>query len=146
MSAQKLQSWLASGAVLSSLAHQAAALGNLQRVWETLAPAPLGSACRVGGIKESVLLLYANNGAVAAKVRQLAPSLLEKLKKKGLEVTSIQVRVQVDVMGEPVRLPKNRVLDEVARESLRDLAEHLEESPLRAALEKMLRNARSDGK
>jgi hypothetical protein len=140
MSAQKLQSWLSSGAALSSLAHQAAALGELQRLWETLAPPPLGRACRVAGIKDRVLSLYASNGAMAAKVRQLAPSLLEKLQKKGFEVTSIQVRVQVDVMTEPARPAKSLVLGAVACESLRDLADHLEDSPLRDAVEKMLKN------
>lgn len=139
MSAQKLQSWLSSGAVLSSLANQAAQLGELQRLWETLAPVPLGSTCRVAGVKDRALMLYANNGAMAAKVRQLAPSLLDKLQKKGLEVTAIQVRVQVDASWQPVKPTKNLVLGAVACESLHGLADQLEDSPLRAAVEKMLK-------
>lgn len=138
MSARKLQSYFGATATLAALAGQAERMRTLQQHWEQVAPQPLAETCQVGGVQDQILVLYANNGAIAAKIRQLAPTLLDKFKKKGLEVTAIQVRVQVHRPApdkKPVRRPQ---LGSAGMDSLRQLAERLEASPLRQALERML--------
>lgn len=146
MSVRKLQSYFTSTASLAALAERVAHLSDLQLLWEKLAPSPLAGMCRVSGLQDRVLVLYANNGAIAAKVRQLAPTLLEKFQKRGLEVTSILVRVQAGYFPPRERPPKALRLGPAGFDRLRQLAGRLEDSPLRQALEAMLeRHAVEDG-
>ncbi|MFA5241869.1 MAG: DUF721 domain-containing protein [Sulfuricella sp.] len=146
MSVRKLQSYLTSTTSLAALAERIAHVSKLQRLWERLAPPPLAQMCRVSGLQDRILVLYANNGAIAAKIRQLAPTVLEKFQKNGVEVTAILVRVQADFRPLRERPPKTLRLGSAGAASLRQLAVQLEESPLKRALEAMLeRHAVEDG-
>lgn len=145
MSARKLQSYFASTANLAALSGKVEHLRELQRQWERNAPPPLAQMCRVSGVQDRVLVVYASNGAIAAKARQLAPTILEKFQKKGLEVTAILVRVQARHLTEYQKPIKTLRLGRAGTERLRELAERLDESPLRQALERMLeRHAKED--
>lgn len=138
MSARKLQSYFGSTATLAALAGQVERVCALQRHWEQVAPPTLAQMCQVSGLQDQVLVLYANNGAIAAKLRQLAPTMLDKLKKRGVEVTAIQVRVQARFLAPEQKPVKSLRLGTAGRESLRQLAERLDASPLKQALESML--------
>jgi hypothetical protein len=138
MSARKLRSFLDSSATLVALSAQVERLLELQRLWEQIAPPPLAHACNVASLRDQVLALYANNGAIAAKVRQLAPTLLEKAQKSGLEVTAISVRVQARPAIPENKPIKNLHFGPSATSSLRRLVASLDESPLRQALKRML--------
>lgn len=61
---------------------------------EALIPVPLRSAVRAGPIEGAVWCLILDNNAVAAKIRQLLPSLESHLRIKGWEVNSIRLKVQ----------------------------------------------------
>jgi hypothetical protein len=61
---------------------------------ETLIPAALRSAVRAGPIEGTVWCLILDNNAVAAKIRQLLPSLESHLRAKGWEVSAIRLKVQ----------------------------------------------------
>ncbi|PWB59405.1 MAG: hypothetical protein C3F18_00920 [Nitrosomonadales bacterium] len=146
MSVRKLQSYFTSTAGLAALAERVAHVSELQHLWETLAPPPLARMCRISGLQDRILVVYASNGAIAAKARQLAPTLLEKFQKRGFEVTSILVRVQASFRPPQERPPKTLRLGAAGAASLRQLAGRLEDSPLKQALEKMLeRHAVEDG-
>ena len=146
MSVRKLQSYFTSTSGLSALAEGVARLTELQRLWEKLAPPPLAQMCRVSGLQDRILVLYANNGAIAAKARQLAPTLLEKFQKRGLEVTAILVRVQAGFRPSDEKRPKTLRLSSAGMASLSRLAGQLEASPLKRALQVMLeRHAVEDG-
>lgn len=145
MSARKLQSYLGSTATLAALSSHVEHLLELQRLWESLAPSPLAQMCRVSGLQDRILVVYANSGAVAAKVRQLAPTVLEKFQKKGLEVTAILVRVQARYVVQETKPIKTLLLGTAGSASLRRLADQLTASPLKQALERMLeRHAEQD--
>ncbi len=146
MSVRKLQSYFTSATSLAALAARVAHLSELQRLWEKLAPPPLAQMCKISGLQDRVLVLYANNGAIAAKARQLAPTLLEKFQKRGFEVTSILVRVQAGFRPRQEKPPKTLRLGPAGVASFRQLAGELEESPLKQAIEAMLkRHAVEDG-
>lgn len=138
MSVRTIQSYIGSATPLAILSEQVARLLSLQRTWESVAPQRLAHFCQVASLRDRTLVLYANNGAVAAKVRQLVPSLLEKFQKKGLEITAILVRVQAGSMTAVSDPPKTMRLEGCALDALRQLTERLGASPLREALEKML--------
>lgn len=138
MSARKLRSFFGSSATLAALSAQVDHLLELQRVWTRIAPPSLVQSCNVASLRDGVMALYASNGAVAAKVRQLTLSLLEKAKKNGVEVTAISVRVQARPLPREDKPIKTLRFGPAALASMRQLAGGLDPSPLREALERLL--------
>lgn len=137
MSARKFRSYLESSP-LAPLTGQVERMLELQQHWEKVAPPALAMTCKAAGLKDRILILYAINGAIAAKALQLAPTMLNKLQKRGVEVTAIQVRVQAPFMS-PERKPIKRLrIGTAGRAYLRQLAGRLEDSPLKQALERLL--------
>ena len=61
-----------------------------------IAPPQLAQRCALGGFVEGNLTIYADNGAIAAKLRQMLPSLLLKFQAMGYEVTAIRIAVQAN--------------------------------------------------
>ena len=121
---------------LSTLAEKAQALNVAQKIWHEAVPAPLKSCTQAGSIQHKRLTIYAENGAVAAKIKMLLPSLLSKLQKQGLEITSIRVQVQVQSKAEKASKP-SRHLSESASKSVQSLAQQLEGTALGDALTRL---------
>jgi len=94
-------------------------------------------------IEKNVLTLAANNSAIAAKIRQLTPELIQQLKLHGCEVTGIQVRVQVTL---PVATPIHHAVSvsENGRKKLNELAVSLSDSPLKNALQRLINSKKSN--
>ena len=99
-------------------------------------PAGLAASATVTVSDAGEVVLYADNGAVAAKLRQLAPRILNSLRQRGNEVTAVRVQVQVTSRDKPLR-QKQISLSEGAGQAVLGLAERLEKSPLRQALEQL---------
>ena len=76
---------------LSELAQESQ---NRLRCVLPLIPAPLRSAIRSGPIDEQSWCLLLDNNAVAAKLRQLLPVLLQRLRAEGHAVERIRLKVQ----------------------------------------------------
>ena len=60
----------------------------------SLLPAPLRSSVQAGPIEEGNWCLLVSSNAVAAKLRQLLPTLQAHLHNKGLGVSAIRIKVQ----------------------------------------------------
>ncbi len=60
---------------------------------EPLLPAGLRSAVKAGPIDKTVWCVILDNNSVAAKFRQLLPSLEAHLRSKGFDVQSIRIKV-----------------------------------------------------
>ncbi len=65
---------------------------------ESLIPGSLRAAIQAGPIEGDAWCLILDNNAVAAKLRQLVPSLEAHLRSKGWEVNSIRLKVQMSRM------------------------------------------------
>ena len=91
----QINSYFDSNQELRSLLLKAEQLRALQQSFEQVAPAALVRFSHVMLLEQTILTLMADNSAVAAKLRQLAPRLAQLLTEIGCEVTAIQVRVQV---------------------------------------------------
>ena len=139
MPARKVGYYLDTTPAVQSLVKQALRLIEMQRVFTEIAPKPLAQSSRVGRFTHSSLLLFADNGAVATKLKQLTPSLLVKFQKREYEVTAIRVEVQPPPR-QPIPRKKTR-LSGKASGYLQELAAGLPASPLRAALEGLLARA-----
>jgi hypothetical protein len=98
----------------------------------------LTQACRVKQLRDGTLTLLAENAAIAAKLKQLAARLLASYLKLRWQVTSIRIEVQVrDAAAEPApkREPKRLSIETI--ENLENLADQMEDSPLKRALTTM---------
>ncbi|MCB5186239.1 DUF721 domain-containing protein [Methylobacillus gramineus] len=125
-------------AELAALSEQAEKLTLSQQQWNAIVPAPLKPYTQAGSVSHKRLTVYADNGAVAAKIKLLLPSLMVGLQKQGLEVTSI--RVEVQVKSSPAKASKKlRVISPVAAASLEKLAGELKGSALGDAIARLSR-------
>jgi hypothetical protein len=100
---------------------------GLQQVFFEIAPRQLAQFCTLGAFSEGNLTICASNGAIAAKVRQIVPSLSRKFQARGYEVTAIRIAVQADC-NSPItgrRSTGKPGIDSAGRESLAQLAKKL---------------------
>ena len=106
-------------------------------------PSALAAASRVANLKAGTLLVLADNAAIAAKLRQIAPRLVLQFKERGFEVTGIRVEVQV-------KPHKIKAEDDITKRSLppdaiKDfsaLSDALPASPLKSALARLVARRR----
>lgn len=143
MTARKLDTFFSEPASpLNRLAHAAQRLNAISRIWETVAPIGLARSCRVGRLDDGVLTLLADNGAIASKIKQQLPSLLEKLQTRGSEITGIRVDVQVKIPSpERASAPKQGISQQ-SLASLEKLDADLTDSPLKEALTNLIKHQR----
>lgn len=114
---------------LSKMAEKVKELTSIQKIWNESLPAQLKPYTQAGNIEHKRLTVHVESGAIAAKIKLLLPSLMSKLQKHGLEVTSI--RVQVDVQSKQAEIAKpSRHLSEIASKNVESLAKKLEGSEL----------------
>lgn len=116
-------------------------LKRLQAAYEQAAPAYLGQASRVANYKQGMVVIHADSGGVAVKLKQLSPSLTGVFLGMGIECSGIQVRVQPAQEGPEARPRPNRALTPNARQGLGELAAGMADSPLRRALESLLKRS-----
>lgn len=125
------------------LAMQAERLRRLQAMLDATLPAHLAPGTRIANLKRGKVIIHADSGAVAVKLRQLAPRLAAGFIQQGEEVTGIEVRVQASrprMANAKRKVPKTLGLR--TKQTLTSLAAGLTEgSPIQRALLKLLRNA-----
>lgn len=119
----------------------------MQQAFVKIAPHQLAHHCVLGGFSEGNLTICANNGAIAAKLRQILPSLLLKFHAMGYEVTAIRITVQANYRNIRGRglADKTPGIGQVGLERLKDLAEELPQSPLKTAIESLLKKQCMEG-
>ena len=151
MPTRPLARLIGENAELGPVRDRLAEVARLQARFSQVAPATLSQACRVCAIDGSTVVVRADNAPVAAALRAMAPRLLAALKdsaagKKSLknkreeELTGLRVELQVAVPP-PRRAPAAR--GELPREALGTLAQTLSDSPLKTALDRIARQAKS---
>ena len=137
---QRLETLLRGAPELRDLSGRAGELSQLQKIWDCAVPETLRPFTRAGGFKHRRIMVFADNGAVAAKLKMQSASLLKNLQNKGLEVTSIRVEVQVQ-SRRPAQPGIERHISPQASSSLENLAEQLPDSPLRTALQRLAKRS-----
>lgn len=139
----RIQRFLGSGDTLARLADHASRLRRLQTVFEQHVPPALRASCSVANLKDGKLVLLARGGAAAARLKQIAPTLVEQFAVAGVPVTAVQVKVQIVEESEPRRAAPERSLSDAGRRSLAELSATLPpDSPLRESLERLVRRSR----
>jgi len=111
-----------------------------QKIWSEIAPDNLAQFSHASAIKNQQITIFANNNAVAAKIKLFLPSLLIKLENLGCEVTSIRVKVQVKSSHQA----KSKVIKKISSKAgagLQQLAKNLSGTPLGDVLSKLANKA-----
>lgn len=133
---RRLDALLRDNAELQAISGQASRIAELQKIWSDIVPQALRPYTRAGGLQHRRISVFADNGAVAAKLKMLAPGLLKSLQNKGLEVTAIRIEVQVKSTPR-ARPTQPRQLSCAAAKTITSLAESLPQSALRSVLERL---------
>ena len=121
---------------LQALNREIRQLLALQSVLADVLPGNLAPSVRVALVKAGELILFADNGAVAAKLRQMLPRILISLRQRGCEITGIHLQMQVRIRDNP--LPRKQIsLTREARDEIRLVSERLNDSPLKTALSRL---------
>ena len=104
-------------------------------------PGALAAGCRVLRLTEGEVLVFARHGGVATKLKLMHETLVLALQRRGLPVTSLCVKMHVDTPPPP-RPAKTVVLSPRAAVALHTAAAHISSPMLKAALERLARQAR----
>ena len=138
--AQHLKTLLNSSQELRPLLAKAQALSGLQDHFISVAP-PLftqSSQVQVLSLQFGTLSIAVANATLAAKLRQLAPQLAILMQDRGCEVSGIRVKVQVSFDRLQPK-PAPHKLSKTAQNAINELSLSLNDSPLKVALEKMVK-------
>lgn|SRR5574342_585653 len=137
-SPQSLNSYLSHGDGAGRLMAHAALLLKLARIYQNMAPGHLGQASRVANYKSGTVVIHADNGAVAVKLRQMAPTLAREFLNRGIECSGVLVKVQALEIFDHSKEAPYRPLSARAGRELAELAHEMRPSPLREAIETLL--------
>jgi hypothetical protein len=140
MHAKRVGEYLDASPEVDRLTSRAAFLLAARQVLAEALPEPLRRSCAVANYRQGKVVLLADSSATAARIRLLAPSLVELLGKGGLQVTGLRVDVQPDVTRrvQPTEA-KSLLLSPSATEAIARTARSLPEGPLRQALDAFVR-------
>jgi hypothetical protein len=135
----KLDRILAAEATLQPVLAKAHELRALAKLLDGFLPPDLGRQTRVVNYRDGEVVLVAASPAAAAKLRLLAPSLVNFFLKQRLQVNSVSTRVQPNASRAVDAAPqKNAYLSTPALESLSRLYKTMRNSPARDALRALL--------
>lgn len=134
MHSKNLRAYLDSAVGIAGLLPQAERLIELRRIYSKLVPQQLLRSSSIVNYKQQTVVIFAENNAVAAKLRLLSPRLVNDFSKSGVEVTGFRIEVQPR-QGPPKEVPPKRAkLSRAGAESLGALARQLPDSALRQTL------------
>ena len=117
-------------------------ISRLQHSFADTLPPGLKTSCRVAAAEGSTLIIAVANGAVAAKLKQMLPRLLEKFrqnKKQEQEVTAISVLVQPTYFEPEIAPRTGPPREPMPSKMLAELAESLEDSPLKRTVDQIMK-------
>lgn len=140
---QPLRRFVDAGSTLDNLREHAQRLIGLQQHVDAALPAALAAACHVANMRDGTLLIHADNGAVAAKLRQATPRLAEALGAQGVPLAGIKIAIRPIHAAPPERPPTRRAVSSHAQQDMQSLANRLPpDDPLRMALERFVTRSR----
>jgi hypothetical protein len=121
---------------IAPLMPQARRLIELRKILAAMLPESLTRSCSIANYKQGKVVIFAANGATAAKLKLMLPTLSEQLSKRGIEVTGLEVCVQPLSSGHQVVEKYAKISQEVAL-GLDRLCEQLPDSGLKITLGKL---------
>lgn len=145
MPIRKLSTLIIDNTGLTALIRTTQCITTLQRLYVACAPPGMAEASRVVNNRNGMLVIAADNGTIAAKLRQQTPRLLKNLQKQGAEITGIRVQVQVGRANPELRLrPQKNQLPVDSIDDFERLSKQVKDPGLRLALARFAARRRGD--
>jgi hypothetical protein len=132
--------WVEKGDSTASVLLVAQRLIAIETVIRAQLPASMHTGFAVAQIKGNELTLFAKHSALASKLRQLQPRLVQQIQAAGWAVDELKIKVATRA-GAPTatRWPKQaRALDNHDLNHFETLSERLDDGPLADAVKKLL--------
>jgi len=139
--AERLDHYLQAEAGAGRILAHAKLLSRIAEIYARTAPPHLLAASKLANFKSGIVVLHAESGAVAAKLRQLTPTLIDELARRGIACRSVQIKVKACEHPLPARSASVKPLSPQVCRQLTSLSNALPASPLRNALETLLARA-----
>jgi len=139
MSSRVLQDILHGDQALGALQSQMQSLTALQQAWQAALPESLRPHSRVVGVEGKRLLVETESNAMAAKLRQLIPSLSRAIAQVQPELSAVRLLVAPAASRVAPRVRPAQPLSPEALGHFAALAETLAPSPLKTAVERLLK-------
>jgi len=111
---------------------------KLSRRFESIVPSGLRHTAHVANYKSGKVVIHTDNGAVAAKIRQMSQRLCVELSKGGMECNVMDVKVQPKEKTYQSSTSTTKPLSPAACKALGERMLALPTGPLRNALEHLL--------
>ena len=140
-----LEHYLEAADGAGKLVAHARLLLKLSRLYREFAPEHLCQASSPVNYKAGTVVIHADNGAVAAKLRQMAPSLSGQFSRRGVECNGLQIKVQAREIPSQSIPSTQKPLGAGAVVSLEGLQGTLPDSPLRTAIRRLLEKSAKSG-
>ena len=118
---------------ISALMPQAERLIELREILASLLPESLARHCSVANFKQGRVIIFASNGATAAKLKLMLPALSEQFSRRATEVTGLEVAVQAPG-SRPQPIEKYSKITSDAASELAALCDQLPDSELKKVL------------
>ena len=136
MHSKNLRTYLDSTAGIAALLPQAERLIELRRIYSEIAPQQLSRSSSIVNYKDKgqTVVIFAENNAIAAKLKLLSPRLINDFSDRGVQVTGIRLEVQPRETPKKGPVQKHARLSAAGAESLEALANSLPDSKLKQAL------------
>jgi hypothetical protein len=129
---------------LKALQARVRRLRELQTLYSRSAPWELADSSRVKNYQAGTLVVCADNAAVAAKLKQLAPRLLASIRQTEVEITKVRIEVQVGGQARArVYESKKAALTPDTVRKFDELATQVKDGGLRSALARLARHHRA---
>ena len=136
-----LENFLEAADGAGRLVSHARLLARLDQIYLSIAPGHLRQSSNLANYKSGVVVLHAASGAVAAKLRQMTPTLTAGFLQRGIECTGVEIKVQAPDNQEESRHPTVKPLASGACTALYELRDRLPDTPLRQAITHLLDRA-----
>jgi hypothetical protein len=120
---------------IAPLMPQARRLIELREILAAVLPESLARCCSIANYKQGKVVIFAANGAIAAKLKLMLPTLSEQLSKRAFEVTGLEVCVQ-PLNTDPQAVEKSAKISLKAILGLSRLCDQLPDSELKIAVHK----------
>jgi hypothetical protein len=123
----------------AALTARTRAVSALQTLYANAAPEELAGASRVKSVREGTLVVAAQNAAVAAKLKQLAPRLLASIRKAQPGIRGLRIEVEVRGRTHPGESARERpTLTPATVERFAALAARVPPGTLKSALVRLV--------
>ncbi len=138
MSSRALQDILHGDQAFGALQSQVQSLSALQRAWQGALPESLRPHSRVVGVEGNRLVVETHSNAMAAKLRQLTPSLSRAIAQVQPEIAALRLLVTPAASRVAAAVRPAQPLSPEALRHFAALAETLSPSPLKTAVQRLL--------